>query len=220
MKLKAHQEVSKTKQLDQFYTSPEYAENFYNTIQKYVDLSTADILLEPSAGSGNFYNLMDPNKRIGLDLDPKSNGIIQQDFFTWKPNNNDIKIHTIGNPPFGKNSRLAIRFFNHAASFSESISFIIPRTFRKTSVLNRLSLDFHKIYDETVPKNSFLFDNNPYDVWCASQIWVKKKEKRKIIPIYKFSQFKDYFELVNPVHNLKIIFNSLILRMQIFLFNE
>lgn len=198
MKSKVNQELSKAKQLDQFYTSPDYAATFYDTIQQHVDLSAADILLEPSAGSGNFYNLMDPDKRIGLDLDPKGIGIIQQNFFEWKPSNPNSKIHTIGNPPFGKNSRLAIDFFNHAASFSESISFVIPRTFRKTSILNRLSLDFHMIYDETVPDNSFLFNNNKYDVWCAAQIWVRKKEKRKIIPIHKFSQFKDYFEIVNP----------------------
>jgi hypothetical protein len=187
----------RSRELDQFYTNPVYAQSFYDIIKTTLDLESADILLEPSAGSGSFYNIMDSKKRVGLDLEPKSAGIIQQDFFTWTPDPAS-KVITIGNPPFGKNSSLAVKFFNHAATFSDAIAFIIPRTFRKTSIINRLSRDFHLVYDSTSPENSFIFNNKPYDVWCCAQIWVRKTTNRPVISTYSLSDVAQWFEIVEP----------------------
>jgi predicted RNA methylase len=181
--------------LDQFYTEPSYAQSFYNIVKQHVDLSLADILLEPSAGSGSFYQLMDLVKRIGLDLDPKCNGVVQQDFFHWTAPKGK-KIVTIGNPPFGKNSSLAVKFFNRAAEFSDVIAFVLPRTFKKDSFINRLHKNFHLVYEEIVPDNSFIFNGKPYNVWCCSQIWVRKKEKRAKIKILNFDMVKNWFEIV------------------------
>jgi len=186
-----------SRMLDQFYTDPTYARHFYNIVQQHLDLNNADVLLEPSAGSGNFYNLLDPAKRVGLDLDPKASGTIKQDFFTWVAPQS-VRVITIGNPPFGKNSSLAVKFFNHAAKFSDAIAFVLPRTFRKDSIINRLNERFHLIYEETVPDNSFVYNNKPYDVWCCAQIWVKKLESRKKIEILNFDTVKQWFEIVAP----------------------
>jgi len=183
--------------LDQFYTNPFYAVSFLDKIKQHLDLDSADVLLEPSAGSGSFYNLLSKDKRIGLDLDPKQEGIIKQDFFTWHP---DIgsKVITIGNPPFGKNSSLAVKFFNYAANFSDAIAFVLPKTFKKASIINRLHKKFHLIYDEDVPANSFIFNEKPYDVWCCAQIWIKKSKDRPKIKILKLTSMKPWFEIVDP----------------------
>jgi len=191
--------VSKAKELDQFYTDPTYAKSFYNQIESAIDLSQADILLEPSAGTGSYYNLMDPVRRQGFDLDPQAPGIIHQDFLEWYPDSVPVpRIVTIGNPPFGKSARLAIQFFNHAATFSTHIAFTIPRTFRKASVINRLHQNFHLIHDETVPNNSFLYEEKPYDVWCCSQIWERRPIRREPIQILHLKDFTEYFEIVEP----------------------
>ena len=50
--------------------------------------------------------------------------------------------HDLGNPPFGKNCSLAIKFFNKAAEFADLIAFIIPRTFKRISIQNKLNLNF------------------------------------------------------------------------------
>lgn len=183
--------------LDQFYTNVNYAKHFYKIIQDNVNLEQYSIQLEPSAGTGSFFNLMDKNKRVGLDLDPKSTDIQKYDFFSWKPDSKQTVI-TIGNPPFGKNSSLAVKFFNHAAQFSDVIAFILPRTFRKTSIVNRLNKNFHLIYDELVPDYSFIFNDKPYNVWCCAQIWIKKPTARKKIPILRFNDFDKWFSIVEP----------------------
>ena len=57
---------------------------------------------------------------------------------------------TLGNPPFGRNNALSIPFFNHAAAHSDFIAFIVPRSWRKWSVMNRLDRNFHLIDDQDI----------------------------------------------------------------------
>ena len=45
-------------------------------LNEYINISEFDYIVEPSAGSGSFYRLLDKGKRIGLDIDPKYDGII------------------------------------------------------------------------------------------------------------------------------------------------
>lgn len=195
MKVKAT--LERSRELDQFYTNPSYAKLFYDKINELLKLSEMDIVVEPSAGSGSFFNLFDDTKRIGIDIDPKIDEIIKQDFLTWIAPD-DVKIATIGNPPFGKNSSLAIQFFNKAASFSEIIAFILPKTFKKDSVINRLDTRFHLVYEESVPENSFIFDGKPYNVPCCSQIWIKKQELRPKIDILSFKDIVNWFCVASP----------------------
>lgn len=182
--------------LDQYYTDPNYAKYFLNKIDNCVPLCQFDIQLEPSAGTGSFFSILDCHKRIGLDLDPKFNGVQFADFLQFAPTP-DKKIITVGNPPFGKNANLAVKFFNHAAKFSEAIAFILPRSFRKASIVNRLNLNFEKIFDEDVPDYSFMFENKPYDVWCCAQIWIKKPQPREKEKIFSLNDISDYAEKVS-----------------------
>lgn len=192
--------LDNSRKLDQFYTDPAYARQFLDTVKQHIDFKKYDHVLEPSAGTGSFYNLLDKKKRIGLDLDPKAAGVIKTDFFNWTAPIGK-RIVTVGNPPFGKNAGLAVKFFNRAAEFSDAIAFVIPRTFRKASIVNRLNLNFHCVYDETVPDNSFIFNGNTYNVPCAGQIWIRKDQPRKKIVTLKLDQIRDWFELVDPANS-------------------
>lgn len=193
--------MSTSRQLDQFYTNATYAAEFWAAINQQLDLANIDLQLEPSAGCGSFYTLMDPAKRVGLDLDPQFPGIVQMDFFDWRPLPGK-KIITIGNPPFGKNSSLAVKFFNHAAQFSQAIAFVLPRTFRKDSIQNRLNASFHLTYDQDVPPCSFVFDNQPYDVNCCAQIWVKQPYLRSRVTQLRWTNVSKWFwpTSVNDAH--------------------
>ena len=162
--------------LDQYYTKDDIAIHCINKVKTFIDISKYTII-EPSAGTGAFFKYLP--QAIGLDLEPKYQGIIKQDFLEYIPNSNNNII--IGNPPFGKNSSLALKFFNKSADFADYICFILPRTFRKPTIVNKLNKYFHLQYEEILPKNSFIYLDKSYDVPCVFQIWAKKEYNREYI---------------------------------------
>tara|TARA_R110002074_G_scaffold309261_1_gene480014 strand:- start:591 stop:1571 length:981 start_codon:yes stop_codon:yes gene_type:complete len=163
--------------LDQYYTNGDVAA----ACLKKLDFSDYDIVLEPSAGDGAFFNLLPPGKRVGVDLEPKAPEIKEGDFFNYCPLDNK-KYLVVGNPPFGKNSSLAKRFFNHASTFADTIGFILPRTFRKAKTQNQLQQNFHLISEEILPAGSFYLSNgDTHDVPCVFQIWERRNKLRKKI---------------------------------------
>lgn len=168
--------MNKKSQLDKFYTKTELAQELVNTLPQ-----TFDLWLEPSAGAGAFLKAL-PQPRVGLDLEPDDSEIVQTDFFDWTPPT-ETSIAVVGNPPFGYQSRLAIEFFNQSASFASLIAFIVPRTFRKTSIQNRLSLDWTLDHERILPENSFICLNDDgtmydYSVPCVWQVWTPGKRQR------------------------------------------
>lgn len=167
--------------LDKFYTTPECSKK---CIAKVFELykSGFDFIVEPSAGNGSFLNQLECENKIGIDIAPEGEGIIKMDFFDYTPLPTcGTNILVIGNPPFGKVSSLAIKFFNHAAKWSNVIAFIIPRTFRRPSVQNKLHKSFHLIHDEDIPiKMSF---TPQIMVKCCFQIWEKWDEERTSIEL-------------------------------------
>ena len=104
-------------------------------------------ILEPSAGTGSFFKQLPVNKRIGVDIQPKFDGIIEMDYFDFVPQFGKSYL-VIGNPPFGRISSIAVKFFNKSATFADCIAFIIPRTFKRVSIQNKLNLNFKLIYNE------------------------------------------------------------------------
>lgn len=164
------------RQLDKFYTHPDVAAKCLRVFEKVsgLTLNDASCIVEPSAGNGSFLNHL-PSHTIGLDISPEHPAVKRQNFFTYKRKRPAI---VLGNPPFGKNAHLAVRFFNHAAGFAEWIGFIVPRSFEKTSVQNRLDPNFHLRHSLPLDTQSFLFQNSPYCVPCVFQIWEKTTTPR------------------------------------------
>ena len=183
--------ISKSKVLDQFYTNNETAILCHSRLKAYlkeINIESSDFVwLEPSAGTGSFYNLM-PDHKIGVDIDPKIENIIESDFLKFDlPINNYI---TLGNPPFGKNSSLAIKFFNKCAIYSEIIAFIVPKTFKKDSLKNKLNQKMHLIKEWDIDDFSFSLDDKDVNVPCVFQIWKKEDVLReKIKPLKEMPGF-------------------------------
>ena len=163
--------------LDKFYTLQSCSKKCIDKVFQLYNILDMDLIVEPSAGNGSFLNQIQTDKKIGIDILPESDNIIKQDFFDYYPPLNTEKILVIGNPPFGRVSSLAIKFFNHSAQWCDIIAFIIPRTFRRISVQNKLNNFFHLVYDEEVPTQPCCFYPCMM-VKCCFQIWEKKKEKR------------------------------------------
>lgn len=185
--------MSKKNEKDQYYTNSSYAVECYSMLIKVMNdhgfNDSAMHFFEPCAGTGSFFLLMPENNRTGMDLEPKCSGngmnITPQDFLKYKGRMENGVV--LSNPPFGKNSSLAVKFFYHCASLgAEIIAFVIPRTFRKDSIKNKLiapnvkglSFGYELIHDETTPDNSFtLGEDGAYDVSCCFQIWKRVKSR-------------------------------------------
>ena len=96
----------------------------------------------------------------------------------------------IGNPPYGKNANLAVKFVNTLSKYSKNIWLVLPRTFRKPSVLNRIHKNLHLKKDVEVDDDMF-----PGSIVTCYQHWnVQKKSREKIVTISKH----DDFEFVTP----------------------
>lgn len=168
--------------LDKFYTNPDIAEKCLESVGSMYKWSNWELVIEPSAGNGSFLTRIPTNKKIGIDISPEHEDIIKQDFLTYMPPTGIGKILVIGNPPFGRVSSLAIKFFNHASKWADVIAFIVPRTFRKVSVHNKLNTSFHILFDEDIPMEPCSF-SPPMMAKCCFQIWEKRETARSIVEL-------------------------------------
>jgi predicted RNA methylase len=167
--------------LDKFYTVPEIAQKCIDTVGLKYKWSDWELVVEPSAGNGSFFLRIPTENKVGLDISPENAEIVKQDFFTYTPSEKN-NILVIGNPPFGRVSSLAIKFFNYAADWATVIAFIVPRTFRRVSVQNKLNMDFHLRYDVDIPMEPCSF-NPPMMAKCCFQIWERASEKREVVAL-------------------------------------
>lgn len=158
-------------ELDKFYTQPNIAKQCYDFLINLYPNIENKLFLEPSAGSGNFLNCL--KNYIALDIKPEDDRIQEQDFLKWI--SHEQHLITIGNPPFGSRSKLAIKFFNHAAEYSDIVAFIVPVSFMKWSVQKELDKRFSLVNYFYLEEESFSANGKPYSVRTVFQVWVRQK---------------------------------------------
>ena len=179
----------KRQTIDKFYTKPFVANSLVSFALQHIILDVEeDTIIEPSAGNGSF---IEPLKKIGCatkfyDISPEHPEVEKQDFLTLNPTSlKSNKIHLIGNPPFGRQATLAIQFIKHSASFAESFSFVLPRSFKKESMMNKVPSMFHLVAEKDLENSSFLVDGEDYEVPCVFQIWKRSSISRKVVEKHK-----------------------------------
>lgn len=171
--------------VDKYYTKDVVVELCLNLVKKYIDINAEDLIVEPSAGNGSFIagiKSMTSNFKF-YDLEPENDEIIKQDYLLYEYGSIKgafRKIHIIGNPPFGRQSSFAIKFIKKSCEFCDSISFILPKSFKKDSLKKSFPLNFHLIFEFDLPDKSFLVDGVEHNVPCIFQIWEKKATNRVV----------------------------------------
>jgi hypothetical protein len=158
---------------DRYYTDPDEAKRFVDMVDRRYGMENFSLCIEPSAGSGSFSQHLPRDNSVFYDIAPTIDGIIKQDYFTVSHDPDNILV--IGNPPFGRVSSTAIRFFNHSANFAKVIAFIIPQTFHRVSVQNKLDLNFRMVYNEDIDGCIFIPE---MPAKCSFQIWERFQEPR------------------------------------------
>jgi predicted RNA methylase len=139
---------------EQYYTPPLLAKELTAHLVEIVNNTDAPFasrtILEPAGGTGAFIDaahLAGAKQVLSFDIEPLHASVVGGDFLEQQlgPIFGSV---TLGNPPFGRNNALSIPFFNHAAPHSDFIAFIVPRSWRKWTVINRLDRNFHLVSDD------------------------------------------------------------------------
>lgn len=159
--------------LDKFYTPVETAKTCISLIP---NISQYDLIIEPSAGCGNFSSQLNC---IAYDLEPAAENIIQQDWLILnKLPTSFSHCLVIGNPPFGARSATAKAFIKQAQKLgAETIAFILPNTFSKLSnqSVSLFSNIWSLIVEQPLENSNFILPNGKnYFVPCSFYIWTKQ----------------------------------------------
>jgi hypothetical protein len=188
---------------DQFFTNPAIARECVAML----NLNEYDLCIEPSAGRGGFYNCLPTDKRVGVELDrtlcDATEGLRCMSWLDYSTSMGNTLV--IGNPPFGTQNSLAIRFFNHAARFARTIAFIIPCSWKREHVQNKLSMQFKLQSSVDLPvhteNHGRLFQGTlKTEVRCCFQIWDRSKTgpREPIVPTLTHADWT--FLKCNPQH--------------------
>ena len=142
----------KESDIDKYYTKTTVVDQCIDIIKDKLNISKDDLIIEPSAGNGAFINKIKTlsNNYKFYDIEPENAEITKQDFLLLDYNqfkNNYPKIHVIGNPPFGRQASLAIKFIKTCCEFATTISFILPKSFKKESNKAKFDLFYHLVCD-------------------------------------------------------------------------
>lgn len=176
---------------EQFYTPTDLALRLATLVSDKVGGFKDKTVIEPAGGTGSFLQAakaLKANKLISFDIEPKAEGVLLADFLLETKGLEKISdAITISNPPFGRNNSLSIPFFNKAAQHSQYIAFVVPRSWRKWSVLNRLNRNFHLVHDEDLSID--YVDELGEMVWQKArlntcfQIWERREALRPVIKV-------------------------------------
>lgn len=188
----------KRESFDKFYTKDSVVKQCIKVLKKLEIINKDDIIIEPSAGSGNFIPYLEEmvSNLYSYDIDPCKKSIyyekiIKDDYLIideTKYISMDKKIHIVGNPPFGRQSSLAKKFIKKSSKYADTIGFILPKSFKKESLRNIFPLNFHLEVEIELEENAFIVDEMEYNVPCVFQVWIKKNFLREKVvskePIY------------------------------------
>jgi predicted RNA methylase len=184
---------------EQYYTPKPLARELVAQIEKTVGPLSGRTVLEPAGGTGAFIEAVQAAgvaKVMSFDIEPLHELIKEGNFLEQEINESNLI--TISNPPFGRNNSLSIPFFNHAAKVSDAICFIVPRSWRKWSVINRIDLGFVLALDldleiDYVDADGLPLSSKTHLATCF-QIWKKANNRRQIIRVTD----KKIIEKVSP----------------------
>ena len=87
----------------------------------------------------------------------------------------------VGNPPYGHAASLAVKFLNMAFELSDDVRFVLPKSMRKATILNRIRLDIVPSHDELLPINTFRDASAAKNIEAVYQCWVPGVREKVVV---------------------------------------
>ena len=173
---------------EQYYTPKNLAAELTRLTSRFVpDLATRTVI-EPAGGTGAFIEAaaaLGVKNVISFDIEPLHAAVRQGDFLA--ANLSVRGAVAISNPPFGRNNSLSIPFFNKAAEYADTIAFIVPRSWRKWSVINRLDRNFALVHDADLKIDYVDSADHPISrklrLATCFQIWQRQPSTRPLVKV-------------------------------------
>ena len=165
-----------------YFTSDSLANRCVDLLRTFEQLERFSYILEPSAGAGAFLRALPGLLIHAIDIEPRAAGIERRDFFRFKPPLFKPNLLVIGNPPFGHRGALAMRFMDQSMEFASTVAFILPRSFKKYTFLNRVNRAFHLAAQ--IDCSDFVTpDGTPLEVRCVFQVWQRRLGLRPLVEL-------------------------------------
>lgn len=177
--------------LDKYYT-------IAGTVDKCLSVLSFDdydIVIEPSAGDGAFYNAIIHKNKVGIDIEPEHKHIIKQDWFAYEINNKYKNALVIGNPPFGRYHGLSSAFIKRALSFDnvQTIAFILPNVYKKYTRQKILPYSWRIKDILDIGKNSFYFKGEVKHIPSSFFVFDKSKGRDLRDKSYEYMNKVDFY---------------------------
>lgn len=173
---------------EQYYTPPAVATAVLERLVEPRPGLTTRTWIEPAGGNGTF---VDAARRIGVrqvlsfDIEPHHPDVSLGNFLDQSLDLTGAV--AVGNPPFGRNNALSVPFFNACATVCDVICFIVPRSWRKWSVTNRLDRRFHLVDDYDLTVDYVGLDGEPLStrglLRTVVQTWERRPTERPRIRV-------------------------------------
>lgn len=144
--------------LDQHFTDKDEAKAIVESLLRRLDPARARRYIEPACGEGAFVDALwqagIPRKRIrSVEIDRKLSADVHQDFLKstreslaigkWKSETTVV----IGNPPFGRNGKLAREFLSKAATYADWVCLVVPRSMSMANGCHSLDERLELVYE-------------------------------------------------------------------------
>lgn len=165
--------MSNALELDKYFTKEHIVKKCLETI----DFSDYDFVIEPSAGSGAFFNNINHLNKIGLDISPESDSIIKSDWLKYEVPFEYKNVLVIGNPPFGKLNLLSTAFIKYSLSFPnvKTIAFVLPNVYRKHTRQKIFPKNWRIKTILELGRDAFTFEGATRHVPCSFFVFDKSK---------------------------------------------
>lgn len=176
------------------YFTPGITSDFCIEILKDYQWVTANTKThEPCAGNGSLLQGL-PGSVIKGDIHDYGIGAKIENFLEAAPKGANL-IFT--NPPFGRAGSLALKFLQKASKECNRLAFILPASFRKVSMLDRVPKDFALVGDFPLPDQNYILpDGTTRKVLTTFQLWECSPSKRPTLS--HIAPYQTYTKRVPP----------------------